>query len=348
MLNTCPFHIKENELRVLWEITSKCNMKCKHCLYYGNGNKPTEDLSLEKIQFIIKQLSSLKKIDNIWISGGEPLIRKDIVQICSYISQSGMHPSISTNGLLITPEMIKELELAGVKYIHLSMDGATPKIMDKLRGYNGAYNQLIKSLGWLQTSSIKYGLSFMVTPDSVDEVCSAIKIAEQNDVQTISFYLPAPLGRARSSFNEKQEVLKKKLIDLIESSGEHSKLHIELPRINSHADKSEYLSSCRGIQFLTITNDGYLGACPWLMKSSNKVVAGNIMNKSINALLEKLRIKWDEMQYKRELSMQLCHSCPTKLKCGKGCPSLCINDFNSPFCGIDPECVRCYYDKDTH
>lgn len=348
MLSSCPFHIKENELRVLWEITSKCNMKCKHCLYYGNSNELQVDLSFEKIKLIVEQLSSLNKIESIWISGGEPLIREDIVRICSYITQHGMCPSISTNGLLLNHSLIHDLELAGVKYIHLSMDGATPKIMDELRGYKGSFYQVIECLKMLQSSSIKYGLSFMVTSDSVNDVNKAITIAEKYDVQTISFYLPAPLGRACSGFNENRKLLEKKVLDSIELTGKHNKLRIELPRINLHNDKTEYLPQCKGVQFITITSDGHLGACPWLMKSNNKVVAGNLMEKSISYLLEELGIKWNEMQYKRELSMHFCHSCSAKHKCGRGCPSMAINDQSSIFYGLDSQCTHCYYDNDSY
>ena len=86
MKKTCPFNLKKAQPRILWEITSKCNLKCRHCLYYTESPQIVTDLSYKQICEIVDKISEDGRIKEIWISGGEPLVRKDIYKIINYMS----------------------------------------------------------------------------------------------------------------------------------------------------------------------------------------------------------------------------------------------------------------------
>lgn len=196
VLNSCPFHLKDEKIRILWEITPRCNMFCKHCLFYQNGEKEmNKELSTEEMYKIIDNIAKDKEVNAIWLSGGEPLLRKDIVDICKKISSYNIKPSISTNGILLTDKLIKELYNAGVTYIHLSIDGGKAETHEELRGAKGSFDLLMKAMDRLKLSPIKTGASFMVTEDSINEIEDVIQIALDKDLSVISFYLVAELRK---------------------------------------------------------------------------------------------------------------------------------------------------------
>ena len=95
VINTCPFNLKDGKTRILWEITPACNMKCNHCLFFSNNKDfNLKALSTDEIFKIKDNISKDSSLNAIWLSGGEPLLRKDIVEICKYISSKKIIPSI--------------------------------------------------------------------------------------------------------------------------------------------------------------------------------------------------------------------------------------------------------------
>lgn len=339
VLNTCPFNLKEDSIRVLWEITPYCNMNCKHCLFYENTKiERQKELTTKEVYQIIDNLSKEKKLKAIWLSGGEPLMRKDIVEICKYISNYGIEPSLSTNGILLTPEKIKQLEEAGVKYMHLSIDGATASTHDALRQVKGSFDKLMKVCDYLKESSIKRGASFMVTENSIDEIEDVVKIAKEKELSVLSFYLVAKLGRGAKNFNNDEIDLRKKLQHKIErlAINDNSDLKIEVFRAD-HSEKDSILQECKADKFLSISYLGNLGACPWLMKSDKSLEVGSLLEEDFVELEKKCKVKIFQKKAKRREKMSFCNQCGQKEQCGKGCLALQKTE-DGLYYGLDPIC----------
>ena len=342
ILNSCPFNLSDDKTRILWEITPKCNMNCKHCLFYQNTKKGiTKELSTEEVYTIIDNVSKDKNISAIWLSGGEPLLRKDIVEVCKYISSKGIVPSLSTNGILLNKDLIDRLYVSGVNYIHLSLDGAKAHTHDSLRGVMGSYDKLMKVMDLLKDSPINVGASFMVTEESIDELEDVVKIAEDKSLSVLSFYLVAELGRGAKNFNEDKRSLIEKLsrkIEKIEKSRDkESNLKIEVFRAD-RLDKGEnILQECKGYQFLNITYDGKLGPCPWLMKSEEGFDVGSLLENDFIELENICKNKMKQKIEERKSNIFHCKSCPNNEICGKGCMAL-QNLNKGNLYRIDPIC----------
>ena len=339
VINTCPFNLKDGKTRILWEITPACNMKCKHCLFFSNNKDfNLKALSTDEIFKIIDNISKDSSLNAIWLSGGEPLLRKDIVEICKYISSKKIIPSISTNGVLMTPELAKKLYEAGVNYIHLSIDGSTPETHDRLRGVDGAFEKLMKAIKILKDSPIKIGASFMVTDESINEIEEVVKIAIDNKLQVMSFYLVAKLGRGAENFKKDDKSLEEKLLEKMSIINKKpiKDLKIEIFRVKKEEEK--VLQECKGYNFMNITYDGKLGACPWLMKSSFGFDVGSLLKEDFLELKEKCVSKMKEQIEKRKNSVELCKKCTYRDNCGRGCLALQIDDKNSKYYGVDPLC----------
>ena len=343
ILNSCPFNLSDNKTRILWEITPRCNMSCKHCLFFQNNqNGFMQEMKLDDVYKIIDNISKDKNVTAIWLSGGEPLLRKDIVQICEYISNKNIVPSLSTNGVLLNEELIESLYNAGVRYIHLSLDGAKASTHDKLRGVKGAYSKLMDVMELLKKSPIRSGASFMVTEESIDEIEDVIKIADEKGLNVLSFYLVAELGRGAENYKTDKSNLAERLANKIEKIEklrmDNSKLKIELFRADKPSNCEEnVLQKCKGSNFLNITYDGKLGACPWFMKSEEGFDVGSILENDFIELEEKCKNIMKEKIEERQNNIEYCKKCPNEALCGKGCIAL-QNLNKGSYYKLDPIC----------
>ena len=131
--------MKYNNMNVTIDITSRCNLRCKHC----RVNEISHDLTMDEIDIIFNKLKPFKPM-GVFISGGEPLTRKDIVEIVRKSKVVAPLTTINTNSLLLTEKLLKELIDAGLDYIQVSLDGIE-KDHDFIRG-KGTYKKTIKKL----------------------------------------------------------------------------------------------------------------------------------------------------------------------------------------------------------
>ncbi len=127
-----------------WEITRRCNSRCLHCYQkdYLESNMP--DLNTKETFRVIDDLSELNVL-KIGISGGEPLLRKDLFDILHYLESKEIFvSSILTNGILIGDSMLnKFLKLKSKLDCFISLDGASPDTAMNIRGFSGAESEKI-------------------------------------------------------------------------------------------------------------------------------------------------------------------------------------------------------------
>lgn len=119
-----------------WSITGRCNYRCKHC-YMSAPDAKLGELSHDKVMSIIDQLEECG-IMNVSLTGGEPLIRRDFLEIVDALIQRGIRiTTIYSNGKLVTDKLLDELEQRGIyPEFNMSFDGVGHH--DWLRGIPGA------------------------------------------------------------------------------------------------------------------------------------------------------------------------------------------------------------------
>src|SRR5687768_16523883 len=85
---------------VVWNATKTCNLECKHCYADAETRRFVGELTTEEAQRMIEDLAAMN-IPALLISGGEPLVRPDILDLADYASSLGIRVTFSTNGTLI-------------------------------------------------------------------------------------------------------------------------------------------------------------------------------------------------------------------------------------------------------
>ncbi|NMC35785.1 radical SAM protein [Candidatus Beckwithbacteria bacterium] len=266
-------------LSVCLEVTRACNFRCKHCSEVGSMN----DMSTKNIVKIIDDLAD-NDIKRISISGGEPLMRKDLSEIIQIISDKKMIISLSTNGYLLNEEIIKKLK-GRVANLRISLHGKE-KFHDNFVGVNGAYKKVIQNIKLCAKHSVPVGLVCTVMQSNLSELVDVIEIGKEIAVNKITFYSLFNKGRAKEIFDTEKiaintinQVLGQYKPNL---NSKNSELCIKLVNWENGLRKS-----------LIILPNGNLIASPFLEKSNLVYNIGNLLNDNFASLWKKFPFKQD-------------------------------------------------------
>lgn len=127
------------------EVTNRCNMSCGMCWLDGMARTTGGELRLDEIIKLIERLPS--SIREITITGGEPLLRDDIHDICKHIKQRGFDIMLLTNGFL-TDRLTRLIRDGLLKKVNISLDG-TAKMHNSIRGQKDAFKKAVESMKML-------------------------------------------------------------------------------------------------------------------------------------------------------------------------------------------------------
>ena len=191
-----PSHLlqfsKDKKPIVVWNITQRCNLKCRHCYAAGEA-----DVSKE-----LTHEEALRAIDGfaafgcpvLLFSGGEPFIREDILELATVARQKGLRVVFSTNGTCITPEIAKRIAEIGVSYVGISIDGVQAT-HDAFRGVPGAYARSLNAIRYCREAGVKVGLRVTLTRANVREIPAIFQLMRDERIPRICLYHLVYTGR---------------------------------------------------------------------------------------------------------------------------------------------------------
>ena len=116
-------------LEATFDVTWNCMCRCDYCSYWKENHA---DLTLEQAKAVIGNLSRLGVV-SLGISGGEPLLRRDIGAIVAHAKQCGMFVGINSNGMIRRPDLFHDLMGAGLDRVSFSLDGARAETHERFR-----------------------------------------------------------------------------------------------------------------------------------------------------------------------------------------------------------------------
>ncbi|WP_406661206.1 radical SAM protein [Methanolobus sp. ZRKC3] len=155
-------------LKVYFDPTYLCNLKCRHCITRSSPNADTKnELTLEQIKNIFNQLARVGVLE-IAITGGEPFCHPGIFSIIKYAQDAGFNTTISTNGTLITTEVAKKLAELEVFETRVSFEGAQI-VNDNIRGH-GVYKKALKGIETLSRADAKPVARLTLSRDSENDL----------------------------------------------------------------------------------------------------------------------------------------------------------------------------------
>jgi radical SAM protein with 4Fe4S-binding SPASM domain len=130
------------------------------------------------------------------LTGGEPLLRKDLLDVIDAATAHGLHPCLTTNGLLLDEPLARELGRRELVWVNVSLDGATAATNDRVRGA-GTFDEVVRRLRAVR-DHLRFTLAFTITRDSASEVIACAELARELGAHTAVFRPVYPTGTARA------------------------------------------------------------------------------------------------------------------------------------------------------
>ena len=270
---------------LFWEISLQCNFHCRHCGSYCERHKYPDDLNTEEIKKVFKEIAedfNAKKI-TIAVTGGEPLLRKDLFEVMTYARNLGFHWGMVTNGWFVTPEIVKKMKQSGMETVVVSIDGLG-LTHDKFRDMPGAYDQAIRAVKLLSKGKFLKDLQITtsVHKKCLPELEKMSKIFPKLGINSWRVMNVDPIGRADID----QEILlsKPELIQLLDFIKEKRKISkIDITYSCAQFLGFDYDDSVRdhpffcatGINVASILHNGDIFVCPNVPRLP-KLIQGNV------------------------------------------------------------------------
>ncbi|MDR0239457.1 MAG: 12,18-didecarboxysiroheme deacetylase, partial [Deltaproteobacteria bacterium] len=185
---------------VVWNMTRRCNLRCVHCYAKALEERGKDAITTEQGKALIDDLAAYGAPVMLF-SGGEPLVREDVVELAKHATGKGMRAVISTNGTLITQQKARELKEVGFSYVGISLDGGED-VHDRFRAVPGSFRKALEGIANCQAEGLKVGLRFTVNKRNVGEVPVLFDLVRDLEVPRICFYHLVYSGRGSDLIKE--------------------------------------------------------------------------------------------------------------------------------------------------
>jgi radical SAM protein with 4Fe4S-binding SPASM domain len=242
------------------EVTSRCNEKCIHC-YQTRDSKHTMDLSLAKN--VMDQLNTMGTV-SLTISGGEPFLHPQFLEILTYARNCDFVINILTNGTHIHEEMIRELKNLNISMIQLSLYSMNEEIHDSITQIPGSHKRTMNSIDLLLEANIPIQISSPIMKANKDSYVEISKWCHNKKIRVLSdFIMMAKTDFDRSNLENRLNISEtEELINNIIDVEEEYQTLLELEPKTWNMEHYKNMPVCGvGIDNACITAEGDLYPC---------------------------------------------------------------------------------------
>jgi radical SAM protein with 4Fe4S-binding SPASM domain len=162
-----------------WAITSKCNLSCRHCRGFPQG-----ELSTERARKLIAEIAELEP-GWVIVEGGEPLLRHDLFELLGLMRQRQLEVHLITNGMLLSPQILTTLKRLGVK-VMISIDGATPATYQAIR-HGANFETVIEWTRNCVQEGLLEAINFTILKTNYTEILGIFELAASIGVPKVTF-----------------------------------------------------------------------------------------------------------------------------------------------------------------
>lgn len=288
-------HTSAEQLSLLAvNLTRRCNLQCAHCyldaktLQQGDDN----ELSTAEVQTLLDDVASMGDGTMIVLTGGEPLLRKDLEILIAHGRSLDLPVVVGTNGMMLTERRLLSLKEAGLLGLGISLDSLQAERHDAFRGYDGAWAKTMAAIDRCRRHEVDFQLHFSVTDDNAQELASMIEFAQDCGARALNVFFLVCVGRAQPVDRLTPERYEAVLVELIQAQAEHPDIILR-PRCAPHYKRVAHqlqpqavinrisgreADGCiAGIHYARVNHHGGVTACPYIEQE-----VGNIRSTSFS------------------------------------------------------------------
>lgn len=273
---------------LFWETTLRCNARCKHCGSRAGENINIEDeLTTEEIKNTLKSIAKKYDASKVMlnVTGGEPLIREDLFDVMKFATDLGYHWGITTNGMLITDDVIQKMKDSKLETMSISIDGLE-ETHDKFRGVKGSYKKIMENIEKLKEAKFLYcfQITTVVNKSNIGELEDLYKVMQDLEVDSWRVVNMDPIGRAQDN----SDLLLDKddynyLLNFIKDKRKNSKFDVtygcsHFTGMKFEKETRKVMFSCEtGCTVASILYNGDIFICPNVERRP-ELIQGNVKN----------------------------------------------------------------------
>ncbi len=181
---------------VSWNLTQRCNLHCAHCYMSAfAGADTTGELSTAECRRIMDDIAQVNPEALLILTGGEPLVRKDIFTLASYASDIGFTVVLGTNGVLLREAEAQRMRQSGIQGASISLDSVDPQRHDAFRRLPGAWEGAVRATKILNAAGLDFSIHTSITTWNVDEMPAMIDLARELGARVLNFFFLVRTGR---------------------------------------------------------------------------------------------------------------------------------------------------------
>ena len=185
--------------RVLaWEVTRRCPLRCRHCRA-GAADLPYDrELTTDECRRVLDSLAASAPRPLVIWTGGEPMLRPDILELVSHATARGLRSVMAPCGMLVTEARLGALKAAGVAACSFSLDGPDAASHDAFRGVAGAYDNVTRAMRTARALGMPFQVNTTVSALNVDRLDALYDAAAALGAAKLDLFFLVPVGRGRA------------------------------------------------------------------------------------------------------------------------------------------------------
>ena len=183
---------------VSWNLTQRCNLECAHCYMSAHAGADTRgELSTAECRRVMDEIAAVNPNVFLILTGGEPLLRRDIWDVAACAADKKFTTVFGTNGVLLREREARLMREHGVLGASISLDSTDRVKHDAFRRLPGAWDAAVRATRVLSDEGLDFSLHMSVTDWNVRDVPAMIDLARQLGAKVLNFFFLVRTGRGR-------------------------------------------------------------------------------------------------------------------------------------------------------
>src|SRR5256712_3735857 len=184
---------------VSWNLTQRCNLECSHCYMSAFAGADTRgELSTDECRRVMDEIALVNPNVFLILTGGEPLLRKDLWDLAAYAAEKRFTTVLGTNGVLLREREAAYMREHRVLGASISLDSTDRARHDAFRHLPGAWEAAVRATRVLADAGLDFSLHMSVTDWNVGEVPAMIDLAKELGAKVLNFFFLVRTGRGKN------------------------------------------------------------------------------------------------------------------------------------------------------
>jgi len=324
---------------VSWNITRQCNLSCSHCYRDARAVADPDELSTAEGLALIAEVARAG-FRVIILSGGEPLLRPDLLALVGAAREQGLRPVLGSNGTLITRRDALRLREVGLARVGISLDSADCTYHNELRRRARAWDRAIAGMRACQEVGLPFQVNTTVTRQNEEQLLQITDLAEELGAAAHHAFFLVPTGRGSGIADDMVEARRvESLLEALLKRQQQTPIEIKptcAPQFIRVAHRlgirTRFSLGClAGRTYCVITPNGTVHPCPYL-----PLEVGNVRAEAFSELWARAPAF---QRLRQERLEGVCGRCRWSQRCF-GCRARAFWASGGSLMAEDPWCAR--------